>query len=405
MPRFLLSNKAVIGALAAIALVIMGIGYSSSLWFLRGGWGPLDAETEFGYSNSHEVTKFFAGQGESIQNLTTAAIGSDQENFRRIAYLKDESGEYMALIPRFTRQFTTKATLQASGWNVSRIGWIVLASRINQPSLPISREYSLWNGIIAEAKAITSGKLPITPLFFFRTQQKDAVPFAVYASGEKGKIHLSASIDGFEYSMPKRSTTSDYKIAGDNKLIVALPSSVLVSISREFIDAIDTSVAEGLRFKKTIPHIFSGLPKGEDIYLLQADNEVAIGVRMRGEEFGNAIQSIMNKEQGQRHPKKRGFALPDRSMGYEYVRGVTNVGFAPSTNTTNCLPSQKYDETIFLCGKQEAAVLASSEAIGVQLLEFMASTPKGDWRGYVSGEYPIYFFGSNNAIEGWIDGI
>lgn len=405
MPRFLISNKAIVGALGAISIIIMGIGYSSSLWFLRGCWGALPAETEFGYSNSHEVAKFFAGQGKPIQSLATAATGSEQENFRRIAYVKDESGEYMTLIPHFSRQFTTKATLRASGWSVSRFGWTLLASRIRQSSSIPPREHSVWNGIMAEAKAITYGKLPISPVFFFRTQQKDASPVAVYANQEKGRIHVSASIDGFEYSVPKKNTKTDYKIPSDNKLIVALPSSVLGIMSKEFLGAVDTSIADGLHFQKTIPHILSALPKGEDIYLVQGTHGVAIGVHMQGEAFGSAILMLMNKEQGQRHPKKRGFTLPDRSIGYEYVRGATNVGFEPHTNTTNCLPSRKYDENIFLCGKQEATVLASSEVLGTQLLEFMTSTPKGDWRGYISGEYPTYFSGSNRAIEGWIDGI
>lgn len=405
MPRFFFSNKAIGGLLATTALAIMAIGYASSLWFLRGIWGPLPAETEFGYSNSHEMANFFAGQGKYIETLATATIGFNQQDVRRIAYIKDESGEYMALIPRFTRQFTTKAALRVSGWNVSRLGWILLANRINKASPTQTREYSLWNAVTAEAKAVAYNKLPVSPLFFFRNRQKDASPVAVYASHEKGKLHGSASIDGFEYSMPKRKTETKYKFNGKNNLIVALPSSVVDNLGKEFINAVNTSIAEGLHFQKTNPAILSSLPLGENIYLVQGANSVALGVRMQGEVFGSAIIDFMNKEQGQRHPKKKGFKLPDGSMGYEYVRGATNVGFAPHTNMANCLPSQQYDENLLLCGKQNAAVIASSQELGTQLLEFMMDTPKGEWRGYVSGEYPIHFSGSDKVVDVWVEGI
>ncbi len=403
MPRFLLSNKVVVGLLLGIAALIMLVGYASSLWFLRGMWGATLAETELGYQRTVLVDTFLNGQGKVVEQELVSILSGKQDYFQRVAYLADDSGEYVALIPKLRYQLAASAHLRASGWHVSRTGWILLASRVREgASIPI-RKHSVWDGVIAELKAIAYNKLPVSPLFLFRTQQEGVSPIAVYASEEAGKVAGVASIDTFEFIALDHNKKQVEKPIKDTALIVALPSSVLGVMNTEFGKAFERSIAEALHFQKTNPTLISSLPAGEDIYLIRNVADIAIGVRDRGEVFGGAIVDALNAEQGQRHPKKKAFALPDRSVGYEYVRGGADVKFKPRETTNGCLSSDGYDETLFLCGKQKAAVLASSEYIGSKLTDFMSGMSAGEWRGYVPGEYPISFAGSDKEIHFWID--
>lgn len=402
MLRFLFSNKAVIGLLAGMAALIMIVGYTSSLWFLRGMWGSAPAETEFGYQRTAAVTTFFAGHGKAVEQKVASILSGKQDYFQRVAYVTDGSGEYMALIPRLRYQFAAKAHLRASGWHVSRTGWILVASRARSEAGASMRGYSLWGGVIAQAKALGYDKLPLSPLFLFRTQQAGISPIAIYASEEAAGVTGTASIDAFEFTASDQNKNLTQELSNDDTLIVALPSNVLSIMNADFIEALERSIAQSLHFQKTTPALLSSLPPNEDIYLIRNVADIAVGVRTQGEIFGGASVNAMNKEQGQRHPKKKAFTLPDRSVGYEYVRGAADVGFMPGGTTNGCLPSERYDETLFLCGKQEAAVLASSEYIGSKLIDFMTSVGAGGWRGYVPGEYPLSFSGSDKAIRFWI---
>lgn len=402
MLRFLFSNKAVVGLLAGIAALIMIVGCTSSLWFLRGMWGPALAETEFGYQRTAVSARFFAGSGKAIDQKIGALFSGKQDYYQSVSYNADDSGEYMALIPRLRYQLTAKARLSTSGWHVSRVGWILVASRARPDAGIAMREYGLWSAVIAQAKASVYGKLPLSPLFIFRTKQAGMSPIAIYASREAGGVTGVASIDAFEF-MASDQHIKHSNVSGEDTMIVALPSNVLAAMHSDFSEALERLIAQFLHFQKTAPALLSSLPAGEDIYLTKNATDIAVGVRTQGEAFGRTSIDAMNAEQGQRHPKKKAFALPDNSVGYEYVRAAADVGFAPGGTTNGCLPSERYDETLFLCGKQEAAVLASSENMGSTLIDFMSNIGVGEWRGYVPGEYSLSFSGSDKEIHFWID--
>lgn len=387
------SNKAIVSLLAVLGVGIIFVGSCSSLWFLRGVWGPIPTKLEFGYQNASVVDDMIRIKGRQIGETVSATIGLDQATLRTIVYVKGDSNEYISVIPHLGYQAIIKRSLRSAGWqDIHRIGWILVASKGEGPA-----QYRAISGIGAQLGAVVLQKLPISPLFFIRSKSAGV---ASYATVEKDTVHISSSLDSLEFPAEK-SRVVDGKVIAKNKLIVSIPSSFLDTIHQDFRNSIGTAVAKMLHFEKTTPEAMLIVPGPDKIYISVDQNNIALGVRTKGDAFGANIVTIMNKEQGQRHPRKKAFALPDRSLGYEYVRGISSAHFSPKGGNGVCLPSQEYDEALFLCGKQDSAVIASSENVGSDLLKFM-QTSSSQWGGYIEGEYSIFFAGDTRFFDTWI---
>lgn len=374
-----------------IGLVIIALGYSGSLWFLRGIWGSVPVTLEFGYQNNGTISAFMRGQGKQVGELVNKTVGIDQKEMKSLVYVQCANAEYISVIPGLGYQITMSKSLRSAGWkNIHRLGLILIASRGD--SAP---SYSIYNAVISEAVAAIQQKLPISPTFFLRSKSANV---AAYASEVRGGIHISSTIDSFDFREEKNSDLLSFDTNTTDQLIFSVPRSLLDAIHQDFLGSINTVIAKNFHFQKTTPQITAIIPEAENIYLSIDKNDMAIGVRKHGDIFGANVSSSINKEQGQRHPKKKAFALPDRSIGYEYVPAATKAHFSPKENNAVCLPSRDYDEAIFLCGKQDAAVLASSNRIGATLLGFMGSSSK-QWGGRIDTEHSVLFAGNDKGVD------
>lgn len=390
MLRFLYSNKWIVGLLVGLGAIILGGGYISSLWFLRGVW-EASAEIEFGYQHTELVKHFFSHEGKLVEAMIRERVGLAQDGIYRMTYSKSSSGEYVSIIPRLRSQFQTATALRASGWEPVRVGWTIFAVRGGKV------RPSVWRGIKEEAKMALLHQLPVSPVFFFRSAQQESPLLAVHASKERGGVRGVISIDSQEFT-PLSPATFNERYSYQKELIVSLPSNVFRSINNDFLITLEKALAQKFQFEKTTPSPISWIPEGEQLYLIANSEHVAIGVLQNGAIVGTRVLASMEKEQGHRHPRRKAFPLPDRSIGYEYVPGAANLRFMPGQGAADCLPSEGYDETLFLCGKKDGAIVASSEDMGKRLLGFMDSM-QGRWGGYIPGEYPIYFQGSNKSID------
>lgn len=380
-------------------LVVVVYGYSSSLWFLRGIWGNLPATTEFGYQNTADAVKFFSGQGKDIEIIIYTILGFYTKSVWRMTYIQDAKGEYVSFIPHPLSTHAVQEALQDSGWEVERVAWIVVAKRSNQEVPEHPRTHSIWAATLHEAVALAHN-LPASPLFFFRSRADKGHPLAAYAAKQQGVVYGSASIDSFDFGTSKKRSYEYKEIPHSQELIVAVPSGIFLSIQKEFLGSLEGSIARALKFQKTTPNIVSSIPKEQDLYIAKDKNEIGLGAHLQKDTFEHSMIAFMNREQGERHPKKKAFALPDRSLGYEYIRGAANVRFT-SLEDNKCADIHEYDEKLVICKNQKNIVVASSEDIGKTLLGFIDNTHES-WRGYISGKYPLYFIGTDNQITFWI---
>lgn len=395
--RHSLSSNTVLITLAVLTMITaIGVGYTSSIWFLRGLWGSQEGMQELGLQITPSVL--------AVSNEFGLPIQDDLRAFSRVAYLQDGQYEYISAIPSLKKQRESVAALHASGWDTERIGWIIVGSRMKaKESEEAARTMSIGSAFKAQAYAMVHG-LSASPLLFFRTSIDGHNPIAIYADNVRKGIVGSVSPKGTAY-IPMRTNMEKIKFKQESGLNVSLPSEVLVNKKNDFIDSIHSSIAMQFRFNSTNPTLTNTIPKGQVMYLAAHSSQVAMGVREQGDVFKTNVLGVMNKEQGQRHPRKKAFALPDRTIGYEYVLGTTKAHFAsPSASEEVCLPSQEYDETLFFCTEGDAAALASSEEIGKEILRHITAE-KAQWNGYIPSTYPVSFHGADDSISFFIGGI
>lgn len=379
--------------------MVVVYGYSSSLWFLRGIWGNVPATMEFGYQNTADTVNFFSEQGKDIERTIHTILGFQTKSVWRMVYIQDAKGEYVSLIPHPLNTYKVQEALKSSGWEVERVAWIIVAKRSNKEEPEHPRKHSIWAATLHEGAALAHN-LPASPLFFFRSRADKGHSLAAYAARRQEVVYGSASVDSFDFIVSKKRRYEYKDIQHSQELIVAVPSGIFSNIQKEFLGSLEGSIARALKFQKTTPNIVSSIPTGEGLYITQDKNGAALGIRSQQDTFEQSMIAFMNREQGERHPKKKAFALPDRSLGYEYIRGFANVRF-PSQEDGECTDIHEYDEKLVICKNQKNIVVASSKDIGKTLLEFMGSVHEG-WEGYISGEYPLYFMGTDEHITFWI---
>jgi hypothetical protein len=263
------------------------------------------------------------------------------------------------------------------GWKTQRFLWILTASRpINGESSidgSSERSLSMLQGFKSQLRAFTIKDLPISPLFLAHLSTKSQLfdqPMSIYGELVSSKVvHIAISYDESFLNFRRRSVDNkDLK----NRLYVSIQSDIFKNIQSQVISSVDDLGARLLRFSKTNPSVFSSLPSHTPIGILLDAENVAIGLKANGEALRSLAKSWAVAEQGARHPQRKAFALPDKTIGYEYVPTLPKVNFE-SNEDEQCVAATSYDEQMFFCGKSDVKVVASQDQIGAQLVEYLSS--------------------------------
>jgi hypothetical protein len=357
------------------ALLLILVLSSSSLWFLRGVLGHEEGIIEFGYRGNIELLKSFT-EGALVQAVESR-LGVLMNDFYRIVYIRDAEVEYIVGMPRVSRQFGESYIMAQKGWKTQRFLWILTASRpINGESSidgSSERSLSMLQGFKSQLRAFTIKDLPISPLFLAHLSTKSQLfdqPMSIYGELVSSKVvHIAISYDESFLNFRRRSVDNkDLK----NRLYVSIQSDIFKNIQSQVISSVDDLGARLLRFSKTNPSVFSSLPSHTPIGILLDAENVAIGLKANGEALRSLAKSWAVAEQGARHPQRKAFALPDKTIGYEYVPTLPKVNFE-SNKEEQCVAASPYDEQMFFCGKSDVKVVASQDLIGAQLVEYLSS--------------------------------
>jgi hypothetical protein len=258
--------------------------------------------------------------------------------------------------PFFGRQWSALGELKQASWQVHRIGWILVARRPlethTEGLLDTDRglSVSILNGFKSELSAIFLQGLPANPAFIVKTTpgfKSLATGITAYGELKKRVLHISGSyssnrfISSNMHSIPKKSEQI-------NTLYVSIQSGILHLVSKDLLLAINSVIAHAYHFEKTVPALLSVSEGKKTIGVLLQGDALAIGVAGDGNNFDTTVLNALSKEQGQRHPQRKGFLLPDGTLGHEYVPSNPKVVFT-SAQDSDCKNSQGYDDQIVLC--------------------------------------------------------
>lgn len=389
-------------------LCAVSVSFSFSLWFLRALLPENSGQYSVGYKNSFlEYSPEIKGIQESYANMLPNGVG----NFNRFVYTKNGEVESIAGIPQLIHQFSLAQDLQAQSYTVRRIGWILLASkrgavRSSNPFVAMAKTFGF----------VFKGGLPVHVQFVFQKNgDKDNTSNALYVEENRGSMHAVVHANSSEFvgSHAKRLQVSSMQ---SEITFVTLRRDTFPSIPSGFLVAVENKLSELMHFTKTHPRILhSLLSRNEAVILSVKESSVALGVVSTDDTTASLVQSWMHEEQGTRHPQKKAFALPDKSIGYEFIPGTSNAHFSLTKGAgTHCLLSEEYDESIFLCGKDDILVVSNEEHMGNQLVALLADS-KGLESGVIQGGVlnaiglgsqlsKIEYSTTGNVIDVWADG-
>lgn len=365
---------------------------TTSLWFLRGILGGPQGVLEIGYQQTLLSTKVLHGDVAGMMNVYA---GFSPTIFSRVVYLQDRSWEYIVGIPSLKNQFHAQKSLNDVGWSSSRLGWILIGKRALQGSInennnmATQREVSIVSGFKAEMSSIFQQNLPINPIFFIRTLPGFASldsGVAIYATTEKQALHGVTSYTGTRFIGKHSDKVVQGKDQDSNALNVSIQRELITLLPSEFLSAINASIAREFHFTKTNPAVFNKESNGSPTEVFLDGQGVAIGVSAGADEFITTFLKYVRSEQGARHPQRKGFLLPDGTVGHEYVPSVPIISFEKTENPA-CEKLSGYDEQIFMCKNSNGSATIGTSIHAAQKLVEKIKEDNSQVEGSVSGDF------------------
>ncbi|MCE9643310.1 MAG: hypothetical protein K8Q97_03255 [Candidatus Andersenbacteria bacterium] len=337
--------------IATFSFLLVAISASTtSLWFLRGVLGASQGVVEVGYKQDNNIEKM-------IKNTVLPVAGSylhfSPNTFSRLVYLQDRTVEYVVGIPTLQSQLGATSTLSNVGWKTSRIGWIVIGKRQINGSIEENqneRSASLVSGVSAELSAVFQHGLSANPLFFSKGIPGFASVesgFAVYGDQKKHEVRISLGYNSQQFIKIIDSETPLVSMQNDT-LYVAIQRGIMRFLPKEFTSAITATIDQRFHFTKTSPSLLGGIPADSLVGIFTHGNDIAMGVTGGASGFRDSVVKYIQSEQGARHPIRKGFLLPDGTVGHEYVPANPTISFE-KTDDTNCEKAVGYDEQLFMC--------------------------------------------------------
>lgn len=345
---------------------------SSSLWFLRALVEQHSTDYIVGYKSRFIRSNSIIKDTEQryTQNLP-GGVG----NFNRFVYARGSQGEYVVGIPKLLHVFTLPRELKSQSFNVRQIGWIVLAQKNGDTAnAEIKQHANIFAALGATLFSVVRDGLPAHAQFIFQNRNSESGNFTLYVEEKKNYLHavIHSNSPEFVGSSAKRIQDNSPQL---DATFISLQSNLLPLLPSGFLTAIENKISEHLVFTKTRPNILQSiLTTNESLILFVEGSTVAIGVNENNDKVASLVHGWMRAEQGTRHPQKKAFALPDKTIGYEYVPGSSNAQFSLAKGSAVCLPSEDYDEQLFLCGKDKVLVLSNSEQAGIKLVTLVSDT-------------------------------
>ena len=394
------------GILGGILFFFCGVvpSLSGSLWFLE----ELVGRSEGGYTIGYSAR--FVDSNELVKNIKEQhreTIPEILDAYNRVVYRKNQGGEYMAGVPKLSSQFSLTNKLREESWDVHRIGWVVYA---NKGSGEVSNSFQAMGNTIA---AIFWERLPAFPRFIAQVKDTTHESTALYIEEVGSGLHgvVNTGSDMFSRGVQKRIVKNN---GGSELSYVSIQRDILDLLPIGMKTSVENKVSESMHFTKTRPQILDNLVSiAPSVVVARRGDSFAIGLPSTDERAAKMLHTWIHAEQGTRHPQRRAFSLPDKTLGYEYIPGASNAYFSLNKANNNCLPSEEYDERLFLCAKDSSVVFSTDEALGSSLLASLKDSAvfqKGIIQGEIldalhlhqyvqSMEYGI----SDEMIEFWVD--
>lgn len=350
---FYLSFGASLLAAAAAAWVL---GSSWALWSLLPQGGSVRLVASGAVPQRSEIFSLISRY--NLPGELIAAIDASPQ----AGISSASSGPVVIISPRIKDQYRTQRLLNQSGWIVARRGLLLLAwPEQSSPSWPSSRlgyASSFFKNMWRTRTLVPAAVLNV----------RGGVTALATARQTSFRIYVSDTLTDIRKYNPRSASLQD-----TYDLYVSIPGHVLSVIPPEIKGRWNKDLAEALGLKHNPPDLLGYLSQYEDIVIVQRGEHTAVGVSGATDTYSAAVISWLESENSYNHPVKKGFRLPDGTLGYEWVPGAKEEVFGEWRD--GCRAPAAGKSSAWLCLKPLAsgqdrpgeqgsfAVLASSEEL------------------------------------------
>lgn len=347
--------RVVIATVALAGLVILSgmLGYATLPWFL---WHLLPSAPQRGVLVMPHLTD--APLAAMAAAVVPPAVREHIPAALYLGWAQDGQNLQLVTVPRPQAYQSLPRTLTAAGWQVRRIGPLLLATQGEARWRPLSLVATDY------IRSLTISSWPVFPAAIIHTQDSFhgmTSPLAVVMTRRGTKVRIIAAADLSEGS---RREVVPVAVPPDH-VVITVPGELLAALPTEVHEDLNRQLRLALGFTLTRPDILAHLATYDAASLaLRPSGEAlaTLGVRGDADTFTDTVTSWIQEEERRTRLTTRAFRLPDGTLGYEKIPGevLPVVTYAPSDQ---CWHPVEGRSTLWLCAQDGSVGVGMSQAL------------------------------------------
>jgi|GEM_PF-6840901 hypothetical protein len=356
----------------AIIIVIVVINIHLSLWFL---WYLLPE------GNVKVAVNSSQSGSQVLSDLLNASLVEDTtrlfDGAKRYSYIQTDTYSSVILVPKNPFLFRDRdlliEQLNANDWQTTSFGLLIVGTtQKTEPTLN-----TLKGTVGSSLGKYFSRRHPYRPIVVAQGNDGsisllsgDTALVGVATNfGRELKIIIASdleSLPNFSISRPVLSDEANY-------LAINILGSTIQSVSAQFSDEWNKIIYSKLGFSVTKPPIISYMTVQQTSSMIITNEKAALAIIGDSNALKDVFHQWMKDEEAYLRPQKRAFKLPDGTLGYELVKGDSQVVLA-EPDSSGCLESLSEAIKLWLCVSDKGVAVATNKAAAVQELSSISAS-------------------------------
>lgn len=373
-------------------IVVVASIWSSSwvLWYLITSTTPITVVV---------VDESLAGPVKSKISIIKDPFQDSSQNISQYALVKRENALMVVARPYIGKKAKLINQLQSDQWKIVNTGILIEAVKggnesVSTVELSLSRYAQAFLSSTVKLLKDPKGFYPIviSSLLpggsFLPTEE----PLYVIAEKNNGSIEIKGVL-GDDESVENISKTIIRKKAlsqVSNNLSFSLQSRLIPLIPENLKKSLNNQLMKALGFVHKKTNLISSLERTQGIRFATSEQGAVLMIVGSGATLKEEIKTLVEDNDAYNYPKKHGFLLPDKVLGYEYIPGKSPVVW--EKYSASCEVYKGKNSPLFICEKDSHLIISTSQSLienqntAFQEEWSFTAQSKDDGAAYIVGE-------------------
>jgi len=295
---------------------------------------------------------------------------------KRFSYVQQDSSTTIALVP--TNPFLFKARnqlinqLKQDNWQITNYGLIIIGNTTTTPT-----RHSLRQTTSQAIAKLTSRQYPSQPNVIANIKA-NTWPLLSHDTALIGII-TNRNRELKTIIAPRLSDIPPFSISGpplpnqEDFLSFSLPGATIQSVSTQLANDWNRLLHQRLGFINTKPPLVDFLGKVQTSSLAITDEQTSLAIIGDPSYLNSAWEHWLQDEEAYSRPQRKAFRLPDRTLGYELVKGDSQPVLA-QPDSSGC--RRPINETIklWLCQNNQGLAVGTNRDTTLHALDSITTT-------------------------------